>query len=134
MSYDKGERFSVGLRPGRALTKEQHGGPFLACPKMYEFRLPTFLMGTAPFQDPYLIGVVYGQPPDSVRERQTTSSILNICRYTARGSPGEIPGSAAAGNLTSNGSGPGTHTYFYDAENRLIEAPIDTTAQARIIR
>jgi RHS repeat-associated protein len=27
----------------------------------------------------------------------------------------------AAGNLISDGSGPGTHTYFYDAENRLIQ-------------
>jgi RHS repeat-associated protein len=27
----------------------------------------------------------------------------------------------AAGNLTSDGSGPGTHAYFYDAENRLIQ-------------
>jgi hypothetical protein len=25
------------------------------------------------------------------------------------------------GNLTSDGSGPGTHTYFYDAENRIIQ-------------
>jgi len=26
-----------------------------------------------------------------------------------------------SGNLTSDGSGPGTHTYFYDAENRIIQ-------------
>jgi hypothetical protein len=37
--------------------KELHGGPFLACPKTYEFRLRTFLTGIASFQDPYLISV-----------------------------------------------------------------------------
>jgi len=36
-------------------AKELHSGPLLACPKTYEFRLPTFLSGIASFQDPYLI-------------------------------------------------------------------------------
>jgi hypothetical protein len=70
----------------RNQAKELYSAPFLASPKMYEFRLPTFLTGIASFQDPYLIsGWFMGS--DSGRDRQT-SPILNIGRYTARGSPG----------------------------------------------
>jgi hypothetical protein len=36
-------------------AKELHSGLFLACPKVYEFRLQTFLSGIASFKDPYLI-------------------------------------------------------------------------------
>jgi hypothetical protein len=36
-------------------AKKLHSGLFLACPKTYEFRLPTFLAGIASFQDPCLI-------------------------------------------------------------------------------
>jgi hypothetical protein len=54
-------------------------GLFLASPKTYEFRLPTFLTGIASFQAPYLIsGWFMGS--HRARERQT-SSILNICKY-----------------------------------------------------
>jgi hypothetical protein len=35
------------------IGKELHSGLFLACPKMYEFRLPTFLIRMATFQDGY---------------------------------------------------------------------------------
>jgi len=37
------------------MTKGIVSGRFLACPKTYEFRLPTFLTGIASFQDRYLI-------------------------------------------------------------------------------
>jgi len=60
-------------------------------PKTYEFRLPTISNRNCLISGPLLDQrMVYGQPPDSGRERQT-SSILNICRHTARGSPGRDP-------------------------------------------
>jgi len=43
-------------------------GSFLACPKTYELRLPTFLIGIASFQDGYLIsGGFLGSPGPGVR-------------------------------------------------------------------
>jgi hypothetical protein len=62
MSYDKGERFSVGLRPGRTLTKEQYSGPFLACPKVYEISFADFSNRNCLISVPLLDQrVVYGQ-------------------------------------------------------------------------
>ena len=37
------------------ISKELHSGLFLAFPKTYEFRFPTFPSGIASLQDPYLI-------------------------------------------------------------------------------
>jgi hypothetical protein len=43
------------IKDETGIARELHSGPFLACLKTYEFRLPTFLTGIASFQDPYLI-------------------------------------------------------------------------------
>jgi hypothetical protein len=50
-------RATHGAKSRRKLesAEQLHSGPFLACPKVYEFRLPTFLTGIVSFQCPYLI-------------------------------------------------------------------------------
>ena len=84
-------RATHGAKSRRKLesAEQLHSGPFLACPKVYEFRLPTFLTGVASFQDPYLISG--GLWATTGRERQT-SSILVYAGIPLGVPRGEIPG------------------------------------------
>jgi hypothetical protein len=77
-------------------AKELHSGLFPACPKIYEFRLPTFLIGIASFQDPYLIG---GWFMGSHRTREGNARRPPSLTYV--GTPLGVPRSEISGPVTA---------------------------------